>query len=183
MIRDVRQILSFWFAPESKPYWFKRSADFDAELTRLFLAAHERAADGRLADWQNAPESALALILLLDQFPRNMFRGTARAFATDPQARAVADWAVDRDFDLTFPDDERRIFFYLPFEHSEAMDDQLRCVELVKTRIRSDEFFKYALKHLEVIGQFGRFPHRNAILGRDSTPDEAEYLKRPDAGF
>lgn len=183
MIRDVRHILGFWFAPEAKAHWFKKSADFDAEITRLYLPIYERAAEGRLADWQNGPDSALALILLLDQFPRNMFRGTARAFATDPQARAVADWAVDRDFDRHFPDDDHRLFFYLPFEHGEAMDDQLRSVELFKTRVKNDEYFKFALKHLDVIGRFGRFPHRNAILGRDSTPDEEDYLKRPDAGF
>jgi uncharacterized protein (DUF924 family) len=123
-------------------------------------------------------------VICLDQFPRNMYRGTPRAFAADAKARLVADWAVDRGFDLHFKDEQVRFFFYLPFEHSEDIDDQHRCVELARTRCPSDpEILRYAILHRELIEKYGRFPHRNAILGRRSTPEEEEYLKQPGAGF
>lgn len=179
---DIREILEFWFAPANKPRWFKRDDAFDDEIRRRFEAVHERAAAGNLAAWQNTAEGSLALLLCLDQFPRNIFRGTPRAFTTDAKARAVADWAVDRGFDLEFKSDER-IFFYLPFEHSEDLDDQHRAVELVRTRLSDAEMMRYAIAHRDVIEKFGRFPHRNAILGRSSTPEEEEYLKQPGAGF
>ena len=179
---ELRQLLEFWFAPANKPHWFRRSDAFDDEIRRRFEPVYERAAAGKLAAWQNTPEGALALLLCLDQFPRNMYRGTPRAFATDAKARAVADWAVDRGFDLKFEGDER-FFFYLPFEHSEEIDDQHRCVELVRTRLSDPETLRYAVAHRDLIEKFGRFPHRNPILGRRSTPDEEEYLKQPGAGF
>lgn len=183
MIRDVRQVLDFWFAPGMKARWFKRDAALDDEIRRLFLPLHERAAAGALGEWQRTPEGSLALVLALDQFPRNLFRGTARAFATDGAARAVAAWAVDRDFDLKFADLDQRIFFYLPFEHSENLDDQYRCLELLRTRCQDPDYIRYGLAHFEVIKRFGRFPHRNAALGRPNTAAEEEYLARPDAGF
>jgi len=181
-LRDVNHVLDFWFAPATKPFWFKKDPNFDGECRR-FEALHERAAAGQLSAWQNTPEGALALAICLDQFPRNIYRGTPRAFATDDKARAVADWAVDRDFDLHFKDGDRRLFFYLPFEHSEDLDDQHRAVELIRTRCADPELIRYAILHRDVIARFGRFPHRNAILGRPSTPDEEEYLKQPGAGF
>jgi len=182
-LRDVKDVLDFWFADANRPLWFKKDPAFDAECRRRFEALHERAAAGQLAPWQNTPEGALALVLCLDQFPRNLYRGTPRAFATDAKARAVADWAVDRDYDLHFKLGEQRLFFYLPFEHSEDLDDQHRAVELVRTRCTDPEQLRYALLHRDVIARFGRFPHRNAILGRPSTADEAEYLRQPGAGF
>lgn len=182
-MRDARRILEFWFAEAHRGLWFKPTAAFDAELVRRFEAQHEAAAAGRLADWQNAPEGSLALLLLLDQFPRNMYRGTARMYATDPQARAIADWAVDRDFDLKFASDDERVFFYLPFEHSEDADDQARCVELCRTRLTKEEYLRYAVLHQKVIAQFGRFPHRNAVLGRPGTPAEDAFLKLPGSSF
>ncbi len=180
---DIRRILDFWLAEQNRPRWFKKDPAFDDEIRERFAALHEKAAQGALADWQNSPEGSLALVLTLDQFPRNMFRGSPRAFATDPAARAVADWAIDKDFDRKFADEDQRIFFYLPFEHSEDLDDQHRAVELVRTRISSPDYHRYAALHFEVIAKFGRFPHRNAILGRPNTPDEEEYLKQPGAGF
>ena len=180
---DINDILVFWFAPANKPRWFKREDAFDDEIRRRFEPLHERAAAGRLAAWQNSPDGTLGLLLCLDQFPRNIYRGTARAFATDAKARAVADWAVDRGFDLQFKGDDERIFFYLPFEHSEDLDDQHRAVELVRTRLSDPEMLRYAVAHRDVIERFGRFPHRNAILGRRGTPEEEEYLKQPGAGF
>lgn len=182
-MREINQILEFWFAPANRPFWFKKEAAFDEEIRRRFEPVHEQAAAGKLARWQDSPEGALALLICLDQFPRNMYRGTARAFATDAKARAVADWAVDRGFDLHFKTDDERMFFYLPFEHSEDLDDQHRCVELVRTRCTDPEFLRYAVAHRDVIAEFGRFPHRNAILGRRNSPEEETYLSRPNAGF
>jgi uncharacterized protein (DUF924 family) len=182
-MRDVNEILEFWFAAANRPKWFEKNADFDAEIRRRFEPIHERAAQGQLAAWQNTPEGALALLLCLDQFPRNLYRGTPRAFATDAKARAVADWAVDRGLDLHFKSADERIFFYLPFEHSEDIDDQHRAVELVRTRCPGEDYLRYAIAHREVIERFGRFPHRNPVLGRRNTPDEEEYLKQPGAGF
>jgi uncharacterized protein (DUF924 family) len=180
---EIRQVLDFWFAPANRPRWFKTDPAFDDEIRRRFEAVHERAEAGRLAPWQNTPEGSLALVLCLDQFPRNMYRGTPRAFASDAKARAVADWAIDRGFDLRFKDINERLFFYLPFEHSENLEDQIRSCELVKARCADPEFVRYAVAHRDVIARFGRFPHRNAILGRPSTPEEEEYLKQPGSGF
>jgi uncharacterized protein (DUF924 family) len=181
---EFRDVLEFWLAPASRPMWFKKEPAFDGEIRRRFEAVHERAAAGRLSQWQATAEGALALVICLDQFPRNMYRGTPRAFATDEKARLVADWAVDRGFDMATKEEPVRFFFYLPFEHSESIDDQHRCVELVRRGCPGDaEILRFALLHRAVIEKFGRFPHRNAILGRRSTPEEEEYLKQPGAGF
>jgi uncharacterized protein (DUF924 family) len=181
---EIRDVLEFWLAPANRPLWFKKEPAFDDEICRRFEAVHERAAAGRLAQWQATAEGSLALVICLDQFPRNMYRATPRAFATDGKARLVADWAVDRGFDMAIKDEQVRFFFYLPFEHSESIDDQHRSVELVRRGCPSDpELLRYAVLHKEVIEKFGRFPHRNAILGRRSTPEEEEYLRQPGAGF
>ncbi len=180
---EIRDVLAFWFAPANQARWFVKDPAFDEEIRRRFEPVHESAAAGRLASWQNMPEGSLALVLCLDQFPRNLYRGTPRAFATDARARSVADWAVDRGFDVHFKDEEKRMFFYLPFMHSEDLDDQHRAVELSRTRCRGEQPLRSAVAHREVIERFGRFPHRNAVLGRPSTPAEEEYLKQPGAGF
>jgi uncharacterized protein (DUF924 family) len=185
----VADVLFFWFGPPKErggPHkrWFEKSEAFDREIRERFLPLHEDAAAGKLSHLKQNAADCLALIVLLDQFPRNMFRGTPRAFATDAKARLVADWAVDRGYDLQFKDEQERLFFYLPFEHSEDLDDQHRAVELVRQRCPTDpEILRYAILHRDVIEKFGRFPHRNPILGRRSTPDEEEYLKGPGAGF
>ena len=173
---DLREVTAFWRAagPEK---WFRREPHFDREITARFLAAHEAAAAGRLSDWEATPEGALALLLLLDQFPRNMFRGSARAFATDPLARAVADRAIARGFDEIAPRDER-MFFYLPFEHSENLTDQERSLALSR-RAGDGKADRYAELHADIIRRFGRFPHRNAVLRRATTPEEQAFL---DAG-
>ena len=169
-------VLTFWRAagPEK---WFKKDAAFDAEVARRFLATYEAAADGRLSAWEAAPESALALLLVLDQFPRNMFRGQARVYAADPLAREIAERAIAQGFDQHTPPAERR-FFYLPFMHSESLADQERCLALSQA-FKDDEFAKYAEQHANIVRRFGRFPHRNAMLGRTITPEEQEFL---DAG-
>jgi uncharacterized protein (DUF924 family) len=169
-------VLAFWRASGPQK-WFRKDAEFDREITARFLGTHEAAAAGRLAGWEATPDGALALLLLLDQFPRNMFRDSACAFATDPLARAVADRAIARQFDASVPSAERT-FFYLPFEHSENLADQERSLALSR-RAGDGKADKYAEIHADIIRRFGRFPHRNAVLNRASTAEEQAFL---DAG-
>jgi uncharacterized protein (DUF924 family) len=166
-------VLTFWRAAGEQK-WFAKNDAFDAEIKSRFLPTYEAAANGALADWEATPEGALALTIVLDQFPRNMFRRDARAFAADAAARAIADRALARGFDRRVPDRER-LFFYLPFEHSEAMADQERCCALVKALGNAD-LLHWAELHADIIRRFGRFPHRNAVLGRATTPAEKAYL-------
>jgi uncharacterized protein (DUF924 family) len=181
-VDDPATVLDFWFAPETRERWFKPTPEFDAEMRHRFGALYEAARDGKLAAWENRPEGALALLILLDQAPRNMFRDDARAFATDEAARAVARRAVAAGHDLASEPD-RRVFFYLPFEHSEDIEDQHRSVALVKERADIGDYLEYAERHLAVIARFGRFPHRNALLGREPTPEERDYLAGRDTPF
>jgi uncharacterized protein (DUF924 family) len=166
-------VLAFWrgAGPDK---WFEKDAAFDAEIAVRFVAIWHAAADGRLAGWEDAPEAALALVIVLDQFPRNMFRGDARAFATDAMACAVADGALARGFDQA-TDSAMRPFFYLPFMHSEALADQDRCVRLYEA-LDDAEQLRYARQHRDVINKFGRFPHRNRVLGRSTTQAERDFL-------
>jgi uncharacterized protein (DUF924 family) len=166
-------VLAFWRSA-GPDKWFNKDAAFDDEIRARFLATYEAAARGELADWEKTREGALALAIVLDQFPRNMFRGSARAFAADPLAVAVARRAIERGFDLQLPVQERS-FFYLPFEHSEAMADQERCCELFRST-GDAELLKWAELHTDIIRRFGRFPHRNAALGRVTTPEEQAFL-------
>ena len=179
-------LLDAWFGmlddPErEKPrqIWFKSSAHFDAALRREFLADYEAAAGGALASWEALPAGALALVLLLDQIPRNIFRDTPRAYATDPAACAAADRALARGFDQLLAPVWRR-FFHMPFHHSENIDDQRRSRALFEALPRNPDragsLRRYGRPYLEVIERFGRFPHRNAILGRESTPEEIAFL-------
>jgi uncharacterized protein (DUF924 family) len=170
------EVVAFWRAAGTEK-WFGKDAELDREIAARFLVTHEAAAAGRLSDWEATPEGALALLLLLDQFPRNMFRGSARAFATDPLARAVADRAIARGFDESAARGERQ-FFYLPFEHSENLADQERSLALWR-RSGAGTVDRYAEIHADIIRRFGRFPHRNAILNRATTPEEQAFL---DAG-
>ncbi len=137
------------------------------------MASHDAAAAGKLTEWEGNAQGALALLILLDQFPRNMFRGEARAFATDPLARAVASRAILNGFDGAFPD--MRGFFYLPFMHSEDLADQERALAFYRAR-NDEDGLKWASRHADIIRRFGRFPHRNAILGRITTPEERAFL-------
>lgn len=176
------EVLDFWFAPETEPYWFAYNPDFDARVRSVLLPAHERAAGGILDSWLDTAEGALALILLLDQVPRNVFRESPRAFATDAEARAAARAALARGFDLARPVRERP-FFYLPFEHAEDLDDQRLSVALFRERVGEGLYLDYAERHLVVIERFGRFPHRNAVLGRESTEAERAWLADHPQGF
>ena len=171
-------ILAFW--QDAGPQrWFARDDEFDSRVRARFLSVHEAAAAGLLAAWEETADGALVLLIVLDQFPRNMFRDRGRAYASDALARAVAARALARGFDLRFANPERR-FFYLPFMHSEYLADQERCVSLCAAA-GDREGVDYAIVHADIIRRFGRFPHRNAVLGRATTAEEAAFLA--DGGF
>jgi uncharacterized protein (DUF924 family) len=177
------EVLHFWFG-EGAEYgavhqrWFAKDPAFDAEVRTRFSSLHEELS--ATGDWLDGARDCLARIVVLDQFPRNMFRGTPRAFATDALALAAARHAIASGYDRDWLRVEK-IFAYLPFEHSEALADQQRACELM--RPLGEEQYDYALRHKAIIERFGRFPHRNAILGRASTAEEIEFLKQPGSGF
>jgi uncharacterized protein (DUF924 family) len=171
-IASPETILAFW-REAGYDKWFTRDDAFDASVRDKFLTTYEAGAAGKLSSWEATAEGALALCIVLDQFPRNLFRGDPRTYATDEAARAVANRALKRGYDQDVPE-ELRDFFFLPFMHSEDLVDQERCVQLYRETESAD--LKYAEEHRDIIRRFGRFPHRNAILGRDTTPEEQAYL-------
>ena len=173
MIAAPESVLTFWRAA-GPDKWFKKDTAFDDDIRARFMETYEAAAAGKLSGWEQTAEGALALTIVLDQFPRNMFRGDARTYAADPQARMVAERAVERGFDQVVPLSDRQ-FFYLPFEHSEAMADQERSCALVAATGDAD-LLKWAQLHADIIRRFGRFPHRNAMLGRATTAEEQAFL-------
>jgi len=183
-------VLRFWFGEHGEyskrqKRWFEKNAAFDTEIRDRFAGLYEDAAAKRLVQWRDSTPECLALIVVLDQFARNLFRSHPRAFAADPLALEMARDAIARGVDRALLPVERQ-FVYLPFEHSESLEDQQRCCELMDTLAgfpETADLRDWALKHLKVIERFGRFPHRNAILGRPSTPEEREYLSQPGAGF
>lgn len=182
-LASPREILDFWFNETKPEQRFKSDPAFDAVVKARFEETWRVAQRGQLKDWEASKDGALALLILLDQFPRNMFRGSADAFASDAMAREVADRAVARGFDLEAPI-PLRSFFYLPFMHSENIADQDRSVALTKTRLGESHFsFPYALNHRAAIAHFGRFPARNAALGRATTPEEEAFLTANPSGF
>jgi len=166
-------VLAFWLAAGHER-WFEPDEAFDAAIRQRFALTYEDAAAGRLRAWENSPEGALALVIVLDQFSRNMFRGSAKSFAADPLARAVAARAIARGFDQQVAMPERS-FFYLPFEHSEELADQERSVALMGATGDAD-LLKWAELHADIIRRFGRFPHRNTVLARATTPEEQAFL-------
>lgn len=169
---EARAVVQFW-KDAGPALWFAKDENFDGLFRSKFLGAHEAAARGELAHWQSTPEGAYALVILLDQFPRNAFRGTPRMYATDTSARKAANLALAAGYDRAFPLEMRK-FFALPFAHSEDMADQERSVALAR-RTGSDDLV-HAEHHRDIIKRFGRFPHRNAILGRETTAQERSYL-------
>lgn len=174
-------VLEYWFGQLTWDDWFRQSDAVDADVTRRFSALHvdlARRCEGR---WLDEPEAALAAIIVFDQFPRNIYRGTPLAFATDCLGLALAERAVSLGHDRAVPA-ARRAFFYLPFEHSERLDDQDKAVALFEA-LGDPLYLDYAERHRDVIRRFGRFPHRNRILMRTSTPAEEAYLATPGAGF
>jgi uncharacterized protein (DUF924 family) len=181
----ARAWLDFWFGPPGDPeryhhrqIWFRSTQEFDEAVRSGFAPDHDAAVSGALASWENAPESALALVMLLDQVPRHIFRSTPRVWASDPLALAAANRALTSGFDREVPP-AWRLFFYIPFEHSENLEDQRRALELIlaipPVPGRSGDGRMTRL-HVEIVERFGRFPHRNAILGRVSTPEELAFL-------
>lgn len=183
-MRDTKEeILHFWFEETAPSQWFQKNEVFDGQITDRFLVSYEMAANGLCDGWSSEPDGCLALCLLLDQFPRNMFRGLPRAFATDKKALLVAKYAISKKFDQLLPPIQRR-FIYLPYEHSEKLSDQEKAVALFAAMKEHDPMgYDYAVRHYEVIERFGRFPHRNKVLGRENTPEEEEYLAQDGAGF
>ncbi len=171
-IASSQDVLAYWFSPAQSPRWFAKDDKLDADIRQRFRATYEAARAGELNEWRHAPHSLLALIVVLDQFPRNMFRGSARAFASDAQAVALTKEGIEKGFDRSLRPEEQD-FFYMPLMHSELLSDHDLLVELG----RGDN--RYARHHREIIAQFGRFPHRNQTLGRETTAEEALYLAEP----
>jgi len=186
------EVLEFWFgAPGSPGYgepreaWFKKDPAFDAEIVARFRPLWEQARAGAHADWADDARRCLALIIVCDQFPRNMFRGDPQAFATDPRALALAHHALDRGYDKTYARCEL-LFAYLPLEHSENVEDQRRCVALhtaLADHSAKADWIDFAVRHMRIVERFGRFPHRNAVLGRASTAEEIEFLTQQGSSF
>jgi uncharacterized protein (DUF924 family) len=177
----VGEVLRFWFEETGPKQWFEKDAAFDAEVRRRFLALHETLAAQPAEAFLGDARTALAAVVVFDQLPRNMFRGSPRAFVTDPKALTIADAAVARGFDSGLTKEWRQ-FLYLPFEHAEDKAAQARSVALMAA-LGDPELSKWADAHKAVIDRFGRFPHRNAVLGRPSTPEEVEFLKQPGSSF
>jgi len=175
------EILGFWFAPRMERRWFAKDPGFDREVRARLQPHHERAAQGAYRHWLGAPRGCLALCLLLDQVPRNLFRDDPRAFVCDGQALEVTRQALARGFDCFLVPPER-LFLYLPLEHSEDLVDQERCVRLVAT-FGNAMLYDFAVRHRDIVARFGRFPHRNAALGRRSTAQEAAFLAQPGSSF
>jgi uncharacterized protein (DUF924 family) len=179
---SIRDILDFWFLPLGDPgrgkvreTWFESTPEFDAEVGRLFRHSLDQAVDGALDSWTKSPEGALALILLCDQFPRHMHRRSARAFSGDAKAQWAARIAIGRFYPAAF-NMVMRTFFYMPFQHSEHLADQELGCALFEA-MENEEYMKYAIEHRDIIARFGRFPHRNEMLGRSCTEEELDYLK------
>ena len=183
-MRDSKQeVLHFWFKETKPQQWFQKNDQFDEQIKERFESVYGLARDGLCDDWKRSPEGCVALCVVLDQFPRNMYRGTPDMFATDLKALLVAKHAIANGFEQLVKPEERR-FLYLPYEHSENLADQKKSVELFEKMKNEDPLgHDYAVRHMDVIEKYGRFPHRNEILGRDSSPEEEEYLAQPGAGF
>jgi len=178
---EIDRVLSFWFEELRPEQWFTVDDTVDEDVRARFRALHRRLAAGVPPDWKQTPEGFFAAVIVLDQFPRNMFRGDARAFATDAAALALADRAIGRGFDRALAP-VRRKFLYMPFQHSERPEDQARSVDLFAS-LDDPQALDFAKRHKEIVDRFGRFPHRNAVLGRASTAEELTFLQRPDASF
>jgi len=182
-----RDILQFWFSDRARLLWFEKDKAFDEEIRARFGALVHDAQMGGLDDWRASPEGALGLLLLIDQFARNIYRGQAKAYLGDARARDVAAEAITRGFDQRYPFPDR-VFFYLPFEHCETLANQERYFALMQGCLREfgevvADYLEASRRHHEIIKRFGRFPHRNAALGRETTEEEAEFLKEPNSSF
>ena len=187
---QAQAILDFWFGSDAGPgtvqkFWFNGGDDFDRQLRDRFAGDHGKAVAGEYAGWSTDPRGCLALVIVFDQFSRNIHRGSAAAFAQDPIARELAAKILSHGWDSDMLPTEQ-LFAYLPFEHSEDLDDQKRSVALFSAMKDHDQkagWIDFAERHLVIVERFGRFPHRNAVLGRESTPEEIAFLQQPNSGF
>lgn len=177
----AKEVLDFWATETAPEQWFRKDDAFDAVVRARFGTLHMQAAAGGLDDWARTAQGCLALVIVLDQFPRNLYRGDPRSFATDGAARRVLARALERGFDRTMTARERQ-FLYLPLQHSENVADQALSVRL-NADLGEAGVLKYATAHKAIVDRFGRFPHRNAVLGRETTPEEAEFLAQPGSSF
>ena len=174
-----QSLIDFWFSKEASSYWFNSTEAFDQRLRDDYAALWQQARDGELEDWKEHASGCLALVILLDQLPLNMFRGAAKSFSTEAQSREVAALALERGFDVDM-DAEHKAFLYMPFMHSENLDDQAKALELFN-QPGLESNYRFAKHHYGIVEQFGRFPHRNVILGRENTAAETEYLNSKQA--
>ncbi|WP_428669226.1 DUF924 family protein [Reyranella sp.] len=179
---SIRDILDFWFLPLDDPdhgkpreIWWDSTPEFDAESRARFGALVDKAIAGGLDPWRKSPDGALALVLLCDQFPRNIHRRGARAFSGDIKARETARFAIAHNYPVAYGRD-MRMFFFMPFQHSEELADQEFCCTLFAS-LHDEDNNKHANDHRDIVARFGRFPHRNEVLGRECTPEEVDYLK------
>jgi len=173
------EVLDFWFSEKINQYWFNSTPEIDQEISQKFESVWELAAEGKLDEWRNTADSCLALIIVLDQFPLNMFRNQAKSFSTEAKAIEMAEYAVTHEFDRQLSND-KLIFLYMPFMHSEKLADQDRSVNLFEAA-KLETNLQFARHHRNIIQRFGRFPHRNAILVRGNTKAEIEYLNSKEA--
>lgn len=178
----AQRVLDFWFDPATEKNWFVKSDEFDARVRDTLIPAYELAAGGAFDDWARTGKGAVALCVLLDQFPRNVFRGSPQSFATDPQALAITRQALAEGLDQSLSANEK-LFLYLPLEHDEDMASQTLCCQLMRERIGRPDLVDYADRHRVIIERFGRFPHRNAVLDRPNTAEETAFLKEPGSSF
>ena len=178
---NPNDVMDFWFSERVEPLWFKKKQKFDREIRKRFIDTYQLAKTGALDSWRDRALDILALIIVLDQFPRNMFRNTAQAFATDDRAAELTKYAVDRNYQCSLTE-EQQAFLYMPLMHSEDKQDQNKCVELFE-KLGRENNLEFAIKHWEIIDRFGRFPHRNQILGRQSTLAEQKFLTQSGSSF
>lgn len=174
-----QDIIDFWFSEAARKLWFKSTPEFDLQLRETYQDSWERARRGELDHWMQSADGCLALVVVLDQFPLNMFRNTAQSYATEAQSREVARVALEKNFDQAL-DAERKAFLYMPFMHSESLEDQQLALELF-AQPGLENNLRFARHHHDIVAKFGRFPHRNEALGRDSTAAEIEYLNSKQA--
>ena len=177
----IDEVNRFWFEELRPEDWFKKSEERDETIKQRFAAIYDRLREGVPASWLETPDGYVAAIVVLDQFPRNLFRGEKRSFATDPLALELAKQAIANGIDAELPP-IKRWALYLPFEHSEDAADQVRCIELMRA-LENPVALDWALRHKAVVDRFGRFPHRNAVLGRATTDEEGDFLKQPGSSF
>jgi uncharacterized protein (DUF924 family) len=176
---QIAEIIEFWFGPGMAEKWFVKDPALDREVAERLGALHDKAAAGELDSWRDSAEGCLALLVLLDQTPRNIFRDDPRTYATDEMARAVTQHALDRGYDRELTHNQRGML-YLPLLHSESLADKERAVELTRALTENPDFHIWAVHHRDIVGRFGRFPHRNQILGREDTPEEKAFLSDRD---